>query len=53
MPTSAKAMTIGTVVGLVVTTAYTVALGTNGWLWSAWVVLALSTVGVLAIRPSR
>ena len=40
-----------TVGGLVVVTAYTVALGSNGWLWFAWVVLALVTIGVVAARP--
>ncbi|WP_030675301.1 hypothetical protein [Streptomyces rimosus] len=52
MPGSAKAMAACTVGGLVATTAYTVALGSSGWLWFAWVVLALVTVGVVAARPS-
>ncbi|MEC4017606.1 hypothetical protein [Streptomyces sp. H27-D2] len=47
MPGSAKAMSVCTVSGLVVATAYTAALGGNGWLWFAWVVLGLVTVGVL------
>lgn len=50
MPTPAKAMITCTVAGLVAATAYTVVLGPNGWLWFAWVVLMLSTVGMLAIR---
>jgi hypothetical protein len=50
MPGSAKAMTACTVGGLVVVTAYTVVLGSNGWLWFAWVVLLLLTVGVLLVR---
>ncbi|WP_208885621.1 hypothetical protein [Streptomyces armeniacus] len=50
MPGSAKVMTVCTVVGLVVVTAYTVALGGSGWLWLAWVVLGLVTVGVVTTR---
>ncbi|MET7937912.1 hypothetical protein [Streptomyces sp. NPDC005322] len=50
MPGSAKAMTVCTMGGLILVTAYTVALGSNGWLWFAWVVLGLLTVGVLAAR---
>ena len=53
MPISAKAMTVCTVACLVVVTAYTVALGANGWLWFSWVVLGLATVGVIAIRVPR
>ncbi|MEK8169638.1 hypothetical protein NKH77_07025 [Streptomyces sp. M19] len=50
MPGSAKAMAVCTVGGLVLVTAYTVTLGSNGWLWFGWVVLGLLTVGVLATR---
>ncbi|WP_046088533.1 hypothetical protein [Streptomyces antioxidans] len=50
MPGSAKAMTVATVGALVLVTAYTVALGSNGWLWFSWVVLGLLTVGVVAAR---
>ncbi|MFD8862810.1 hypothetical protein ACFV1F_00135 [Streptomyces sp. NPDC059590] len=50
MPGSAKAMTACTVGGLVVVTAYSVSLGSNGWLWFGWVVLGLLTVGVLVAR---
>ncbi|MGP3982968.1 hypothetical protein [Streptomyces sp. KR80] len=50
MPGSAKAMAILTVGGLVLVTAYTVALGSSGWLWFGWVVLGLITAGVLATR---
>ena len=53
MPTPAKAMAVCTVVCLVAITAYTVALGANGWLWFAWVVLGLATAGVLVIRVPR
>ncbi|MBL1098879.1 hypothetical protein [Streptomyces coffeae] len=50
MPGSTKAMTVCTVGGLVMVTAYTVALGSNGWLWFSWVVLGLLTVGVVLAR---
>ncbi|MFI0776498.1 hypothetical protein [Streptomyces sp. NPDC021212] len=50
MTGSAKGMTTCAVGGLVAVTAYTVALGSNGWLWFAWVVLALLTVGMLVAR---
>jgi hypothetical protein len=52
LPGSAKFMTVCTVVGLVVVTAYTVVLGSSGWLWLAWVVLVLVTVGVVSARGS-
>lgn len=52
MPGSAKAMTMGTVIALVVVTAYTVALGGSGWLWFAWVILGLVTVGVVSSSSS-
>ncbi|WP_175408372.1 hypothetical protein [Streptomyces sp. TRM64462] len=48
--TSTKAMGALTVGGLVVATAYSVALGSNGWLWFAWIVLGLVTLGMLATR---
>lgn len=48
-----KAMAVCTMTCLVAVTAYTVALGADGWLWFAWVVLALTTAGVLAIRVPR
>jgi hypothetical protein len=50
MPTSAKGMAVCTGVCLIAVSAYTVALGSNGWLWFAWVVLGLATVGVIAAR---
>ncbi|MEU8846336.1 MULTISPECIES: hypothetical protein [unclassified Streptomyces] len=49
---STKAMGVVTVGGLVVVTAYTVALGSNGWLWFGWVVLGLITLGMVASRGS-
>ncbi|MER7306382.1 hypothetical protein ABT365_13060 [Streptomyces griseoluteus] len=48
---STRAMAALTVGGLVVVTAYTVALGGNGWLWFGWVVLGLLTVA-LAVTQS-
>jgi hypothetical protein len=48
MPGSAKSMVILTVAALVLVTAYTVALGSSGWLWFGWVVLGLVTIGVAA-----
>ncbi|MEK8142170.1 hypothetical protein NKH18_05275 [Streptomyces sp. M10(2022)] len=50
MSGSTKTMGILTVGALVAVTAYTVALGSNGWLWFAWVVLGLATLGMVATR---
>ncbi|MFF3905974.1 hypothetical protein ACFYZJ_08180 [Streptomyces sp. NPDC001848] len=47
MPGSTKAMGVLTVGALVVVTAYTVALGSSGWLWFGWVVLGLVTLGMV------
>ena len=49
VPTNSSTKTMGvlTVGGLVVVTAYTVALGSNGWLWFGWVVLGLITLGMV------
>ncbi|AZS88644.1 hypothetical protein AB0465_30745 [Streptomyces griseoviridis] len=47
---STKTMGVFTVGGLVAVTAYTVALGSNGWLWFGWVVLGLITLGMIALR---
>ncbi|MFD8231558.1 hypothetical protein ACFV20_06630 [Streptomyces sp. NPDC059696] len=44
------ALTLG---GLVVVTAYTVALGSNGWLWFGWVVLGLITLGLVVTTRSN
>lgn len=46
----AKAMLVTTVAALVLATAYSAALGGNGWLWFAWVVLGLATLGLVAAR---
>ncbi|MEG3628106.1 hypothetical protein [Streptomyces poriticola] len=50
MDGSTKAMGALTIGGLVTVTAYTVALGGNGWLWFGWVVLGLLTLGMVATR---
>ncbi|GHG49604.1 MULTISPECIES: hypothetical protein [Streptomyces] len=50
MPGSAKTMAALTVGALVLVTAYTVTIGGDGWLWFAWVVLGLTTIGTLAAR---
>ncbi|MBH1937932.1 hypothetical protein I5Q34_27300 [Streptomyces sp. AV19] len=50
MPGSTKTMAWLTVGGLVAVTAYTVALGSNGWLWFAWVVLGLATIGAVVAK---
>lgn len=47
-----KAMSVITVAALVLTTAYTVALGSSGWLWFGWVVLGVVTVGMAAADSS-
>ena len=49
MPGSAKTMVVFTIGGLVAVTAYTVALGGNGWLWFGWVVLGLLTLAMVAV----
>ncbi|MBT2439121.1 hypothetical protein J7E93_03090 [Streptomyces sp. ISL-36] len=43
-----KTMSVITVSALVLTTAYTVALGSSGWLWFGWVVLGVVTIGMAA-----
>lgn len=50
MAGSTKTLTVFTGAGLVLVTAYTVALGGSGWLWFAWVVLVLATLGAFAAR---
>ncbi|MBB3081104.1 type IV secretory pathway VirB2 component (pilin) [Streptomyces violarus] len=45
-------MGVLTVGGLVVVTGYTVALGSNGWLWFGWVVLGLITLGLVVTTRS-
>ncbi|MGW0547685.1 hypothetical protein [Streptomyces altiplanensis] len=53
MPGSVKSMGVLTVGTLVVISAYTVALGSNGWLWFGWIVLGLVTAGLAATSRSR
>ncbi|MET9347998.1 hypothetical protein [Streptomyces termitum] len=48
MSGSTKAMAIVTCAALVLTTAYTVALGSSGWLWFGWIVLGVATAGMAA-----
>ncbi|MGA5639065.1 hypothetical protein ACPCTN_10020 [Streptomyces cinereoruber] len=43
-----KTMTVLTCAALVLTTAYTVALGSSGWLWFGLLVLIVATIGVAA-----
>ncbi|WP_202917934.1 hypothetical protein [Streptomyces taklimakanensis] len=50
MQETAKTMAVTTMAALVVITAYTVALGGSGWLWFAWVVLGLVTLGLATAR---
>ncbi|MEU7053278.1 hypothetical protein J3S85_21750 [Streptomyces lavenduligriseus] len=47
---STKTMGALTAGALVLVTAYTVALGSNGWLWFGWVVLGLLTLAVAVTR---
>lgn len=49
---STKTMGVLTLGGLVAVTAYTVALGSNGWLWFGWVVLGLITLAMVATRSA-
>ncbi|MBM9622942.1 hypothetical protein [Streptomyces zhihengii] len=50
MSGSTKTMGVLTVGALVLVTAYTAALGSNGWLWFGWVVIGLTTIGVVSSR---
>ena len=52
MTGSTKTMGVLTLVGLVTVTAYTVALGSNGWLWFGWVVVGLITLAMVASRST-
>ncbi|MFF8595559.1 hypothetical protein ACF061_29775 [Streptomyces sp. NPDC015220] len=45
-----RAMGVLTVGALVMVSAYSVALGANGWLWFGWVTLGLITVGMVVTR---
>ncbi|MFC9244673.1 hypothetical protein ACFT7S_11770 [Streptomyces sp. NPDC057136] len=50
MSGSVKTMGVLTLGALVAVTGYTVALGSNGWLWFGWVVLGLATLGMAATQ---
>ncbi|MEU8625506.1 hypothetical protein [Streptomyces sp. NPDC048669] len=52
MSGSTKTMGVLTVGALVTVTGYTVALGSNGWLWFGWVVLGLITIAMVATRET-
>ncbi|MFE9609540.1 hypothetical protein [Streptomyces sp. NPDC006012] len=47
---STKTMGVLTIGGLVVVTAYSVVLGSNGWLWFGWVVLGLLTLAMIVTQ---
>ncbi|MEI5032330.1 MULTISPECIES: hypothetical protein [Streptomyces] len=51
---SGSTKTMGYLTGgaLIAVTAYTVALGSSGWLWFGWVVLGLCTLGMLATQDT-
>ncbi len=51
MPGSTKTMGALTAGALVAVTAYTVALGGDGWLWFGWVVLGLLTLAMAVTQP--
>ncbi|MET8719230.1 hypothetical protein [Streptomyces misionensis] len=51
MPGSTKTMGALTVGALVAVTAYTVALGGDGWLWFGWVVLGMLTLAMAVTQP--
>ncbi|MER7023814.1 MULTISPECIES: hypothetical protein [Streptomyces] len=47
MSGSTRTMTGLTVAGLVVATAYSVALGGSPWVWLTWLVVALATAAMV------
>ncbi|MEV2252892.1 hypothetical protein AB0I94_20325 [Streptomyces sp. NPDC050147] len=52
MPDSTKTMGAFTIGGLVAVTAYTVALGSNGWLWFGWIVIGMLTLAMVLSRST-
>lgn len=52
MSGSTKTMGVITVGSLVLVSAYSAALGSNGWLWFGWVVVGLVTIGMAASRTN-
>ncbi|MFC6986260.1 hypothetical protein [Streptomyces cirratus] len=48
MSGSVKAMAVLTFGSLVAVAAYSVVLGSNGWLWFVWVLLGMLTAGLAA-----
>lgn len=53
MQGAARTMVVTTAATLVVIVAYCVAVGSSPWLWFGWILLALCTAGVAAIRLPR
>lgn len=51
-PGSTRTMGMLTVGTLVAVSAYSVALGSNGWLWFGWVLVGLITIGMVVARDS-
>ncbi|MET3985542.1 hypothetical protein [Streptomyces sp. PvR034] len=50
MTGSVKAMAVMTCAALVAVAGYSVALGSNGWLWFGWVLLGLLTAAMAVSR---
>jgi hypothetical protein len=50
MSGASRTMGVVTVAGLVAVSAYSAAMGSNGWLWFGWTVLGLATLGMIASR---
>lgn len=48
LPGAVKGMTAATLASLIAASVYSVALGGNGLVWFAWVVLGLLTLGMVA-----
>lgn len=48
MPSTTRILITSALAALVLITAYTVALGGNGWLWFGWIILTGTAVGAYA-----